>query len=215
MERIAIILRRSHAVNHFRNIILRSFQADGFDHMLLCSGFFQDRAAYAASSCFKAATPMYPCQKQIVTVGLYNAIWRADYDSFTAGLATMKCPCGKGLNVEKRKVKRNHWHAKVFIVSEANSPQLGIIGSSNVTSRAFGNNSQWNYEADVVLWNDAHKEAKRVMASVFDGANNNDDPYSVIVSNYAVEDRINRGLSLELRLKQLASEIVELSDAVE
>ena len=214
MERVAVVLRKSHAVNRFREIILRSFQAQGFSDLLLCSGFFQGRPAYNASSCFGSASPQYPCLKRVTTVGLYNAIWRSDYDAFTAGLAQLKCPCGMPLRVTKRRIKRDHWHAKVFIASDNRTPHLGIIGSSNMTSRAFGPGPQWNYEADVVLWNDSHAPSQAVMAGALEAVQD-DTPFSIIVSDYAADDRLNRGLSLEQRLRQLESEIIDLSDVTE
>ena len=93
-----------------------------------------------------------------------NGIWKGDFDSFVLGLRTFDCPCcGKPLNVQKRRIKRYHWHAKIFLASNSQGPQLGIIGSSNITSRAFGLTEAWNFEADVILWNNINPTAKQVM----------------------------------------------------
>ncbi|MCK9622300.1 MAG: hypothetical protein M0R47_17395 [Methylobacter sp.] len=214
MERVAIILRKSHAINRFREIILRAFQEPDLNELLLCSGFFQDRTNYQASACFAASAPNLPCQKQLTSVGLYNMMWRSDYDSFISGLRSITCPCGRPVNVEKRRVKKYHWHAKVFIAKKHSIPVLGIIGSSNITSRAFGTSAQWNYEADVVLWNDGDSVASSIISGVL-GSLDDNDPFSVVVSDYASEDPLNRGLSLEQRLLDLHRQIIDVSEVVE
>jgi hypothetical protein len=214
MERVAIILRKAQAINRFREIILRSFQEPRLNDIILCSGFFQDRSNYQASGCFAKAAPYLPCVKKVTSIGLYNAIWRKDYDAFTNGLRSIKCPCGKPINVEKRRVARDHWHAKVFIASESNRPALGIIGSSNITNRAFGPSAHWNYEADVVLWNAGSSVASAIVGGVLEGFDDN-NPFSVVVSDYSADDPINRGLSLEARLSALREEIIDASEAVE
>ena len=214
MERVAIILRKAHAVNRFREIILRSFQENDLNDILICSGFFQDRANYQASACFAASAPSFPCTKKLVSVGLYNAIWRKDYDAFTKGIRSIICGCGIPINLEKRRVSKDHWHAKVFIASEGDRPVLGIIGSSNITNRAFGQSKQWNYEADVVLWNSQHTIANAIVTGAL-GRSDDDNPFGVVVSNYATDDPLNRGLTLEERLVRLRQEIIDVSVRVE
>ena len=214
MGRVAIILRKAHAVNRFREIILSSFQEPRLNNILLCSGFFQDRANYQASACFKASAPHFPCEKNLTTVGLYNAIWRKDYDTFTNSLRSIKCQCGQPINVQKRRVSRYRWHAKVFIASENDRPMIGIIGSSNITNRAFGPSTQWNYEADVVLWSAKDPTANAIVRGAIDRVEDN-NPFGVVVSDYAADDPLNRGLSLEERLIALREEVLNISDAVE
>ncbi len=158
MEKIAIVLRKSETENKFREVILGAFKQDGFVDIHICSGFFQERGKYFASNCFIANAAKISCKRNVNTVGVYNGIWKGDFDSFVAGLRKIKCSCGTPLNVIKRKIKRYHWHAKIFIASDSNGPQLGVIGSSNITSRAFGLTTAWNFEADVILWNDSNNE---------------------------------------------------------
>lgn len=214
MERVAIILRKAHAINRFREIILRSFQEPKLNNILICSGFFQDRANYQASACFVASAPHLPCTKNLISVGLYNAIWRKDYDAFTKGLRSIKCACGKPMNLEKRRVSKYHWHAKVFIASEDDRPLLGIIGSSNITNRAFGPSKQWNYEVDVVLWNSQDTIVNAIVSGALGGLDD-DNPFGVVVSDYAADDSLNSGLSLEARLIALREEIINVSDIAE
>lgn len=214
LEKVAIILRKSKAENRFREIILQSFQSNAFSALTICSGFFQERGTYFASSCFAARPPKWPCRKQVTTVGVYNGIWKRDFDSFAVGLGSIACSCGKSLPVTKRRVRGYHWHAKVFIASDANGPQLGVIGSSNITSRAFGIAKAWNFEADAVLWNEAHPGASKVIDAAL-AVDQDSDPGAIIVSVYDRNDPRNRGLSLQERLGQLLADIDGVSDVVE
>lgn len=215
MEKVAIILRKSQIENKFRDVILGAFKQDKFNTIHICSGFFQERGKYFASNCFIAESPKISCKRKVIVVGVYNGIWKGDFDSFVTGLRKIKCLChGTPLHVIKRKIRRYHWHAKVFIASDSKGPQLAVIGSSNITSRAFGLTKLWNFEADVILWNDSNKTAKKIMAGVFDNTNE-DNIDGVIVSNYSSEDEINHGLSLQDRMKRLIKEIEEVSDVIE
>lgn len=214
MEKVAIFLRQSETINHFRTVILRSFEKDEFDQLHLCSGFFQERGTFSASSDLAATPPAWPCLKKVTAVGVYNGMWKPDFDHFISGLGTIKCPCGKPLSVEKRQTKRYHWHAKIFIASENGSPALGIIGSSNMTRNAFGVAGSWNYEADVVLWDTSNNAANEVMSNIFEDISNN-FPQSVIVTTYNAEEPLNGNLSLRDRLRFLRDEIEGQSVIVE
>jgi hypothetical protein len=211
MQKIAILLRKTSAINRFREIILASFKSDDFDKLLICSGFFQGRKNYDASTCFNSNQPRFPCIKSVVTVGLYNNMWKPDYLTFINGLQKITCPCGRALQVEKRKISKGQWHAKIFIAFEENIPQLGIIGSSNMTSRAFGINRHWNYESDVVMWDDENKSASSIMTTILNTSLEENNPNSILVADYNPEDRLNRGLPISKRLKDLYDEIIELS----
>jgi phosphatidylserine/phosphatidylglycerophosphate/cardiolipin synthase-like enzyme len=215
MERVAIILRKSSAINRFRRIILDCFASDEFDEHLLCSGFFQERGKYFASSCFATSTPKHPCHKSITVVGVYNKIWSGDFDKFIIGLRNIKCSCGNPLKVRRRKVLRYHWHAKVFVAFKKGAPLIGIIGSSNITGRAFGLLKDWNYEADVVLWNDAHATSKQIIDSALEVTEEDSPAFGVIVSNYAADDPANRGLTMQEKLIKLIEEINQASTEIE
>ena len=214
MEKVAIFLRQSEAINRFREVILRSFERHEFDQLHLCSGFFQERGTFSASSDLAASSPTWPCRKKVTAVGVYNGTWKPDFDQFIAGLEMIQCRCGMPLSVEKRRTRRYHWHAKIFIAGEDGSPALGIVGSSNLTRNAFGNSGSWNYEADVVLWNSSSVAANQVMANVLEGISN-DAPQSVIVTSYNAEEPPNGNLSLQDRLRFLRDEINAHSVIVE
>tara|TARA_B100001750_G_scaffold196569_1_gene168805 strand:+ start:92 stop:766 length:675 start_codon:yes stop_codon:yes gene_type:complete len=214
MEKVAIFLRKSEAENRFRQVILGSFNVHDFSEIMICSGFFQERGKYYASDCFKSAAPLLVCHRKVSVVGVYNGIWKGDFDRFSSEIGQIKCPCGVSMHVAKRRIKRYHWHAKIFIASDDDGPQLGVIGSSNITSRAFGITKSWNFEADAILWNSANPAADAVMGEIFESVTDN-NASSVIVSNYAIEDKVNQGFSLRKRLQDLVAEIEEMSEIVE
>lgn len=215
MERVAIILRKSQVVNRFRSILLGCFSNDNLDEHLICSGFFQERGKYFASNCFIASAPKFPCNKKVSLVGVYNKIWSGDFDNFAIGLSTIGCSCGSQIQVIKRKIKRYHWHAKVYVASKSGIPVVGIIGSSNITVRAFGIRQDWNYEADVVLWNADDPDANAIVLSALESREGNEDGFGIIVSNYASDDPINRGLTMEEKLKSLINDINMFSEIIE
>lgn len=214
MEKVAIFLRQAEAINHFRTVILRSFERDEFDQLHICSGFFQERGTFSASRDLAGSSPTCPCLKKVTAVGVYNGMWKPDFDQFVMGLKAIQCCCGIPLSVEKRRTKRYHWHAKIFIASEGDAPRLGIVGSSNMTRNAFGNSGSWNYEADVVLWDSSSTAANQVMANVLEGISN-DSPHSIIVTSYNAEEPSNGNLSLQDRLRFLRDEIDDQSNIVE
>lgn len=214
MQKIAIFLRKSAAENNFRKVLLAAFKEQSFIHTTICSGFFQERGKYFSSNCFINNMPMYPCNRVVDVVGVYNGIWKNDFNQFVQNLKTINCGCGTPIKINKRRISGYHWHAKIFIAADSEGPQLGIIGSSNITSRAFGLMPQWNFEADVILWNNANPAAKAIMDFIFQ-ENNSISQNSVIVSEYLQEDPANRNLSLQQRLLSLRSEIEETSKVVE
>jgi phosphatidylserine/phosphatidylglycerophosphate/cardiolipin synthase-like enzyme len=215
MERVAIILRKSSAINRFRTIILDCFASDEFDEHLLCSGFFQERGKYFASRCFAASAPRHPHHKLVTVVGVYNKIWSGDFDKFVLGLRGIKCGCGTPVHVRRRKIRRYHWHAKVFVAFKGGEPMIGIIGSSNITGRAFGLLKDWNYEADVILWNDAHATSKMVVDRALEVIEEESPGFGVIVSNYASDEPTNGGLTMREKLIRVVEEIHRISTEIE
>lgn len=215
MERVAIILRKAEVPNRFRKIVLGCFESNDFNENLICSGFFQERGKYFASTCFAAAAPCFPCSKKVTLVGVYNKAWSGDFDTFALGLSGIRCGCGTPVTVVKRKMRRYHWHAKVFVASKNGEPAVAVIGSSNITARAFGIRKDWNYEADVVLWDDSNNAAQAIVRGALESADTDSEGFGIIVSDYSSNDPINRGLTMQQKLRRLFTEIQESSDVVE
>ena len=84
-------------------------------------------------------------------------------------------------------------------------PILGIIGSSNMTRPAFSSGGTFNYEADVVMWDDSIRGLDGIMSSVIEG---NENPFGLIVTDYDPDK--NKGVSIADRLNGIIGEIQDL-----
>lgn len=96
------------------------------------------------------------------------------------------------------------WHAKVFLAKQGNRPLVGIIGSSNITRRAFGELKKFNYECDVVMWDESVPEVDAAISAAIGNPGNISD---VIVTNYDDKHAANRQ-PLQDRLLSLEAEIL-------
>lgn len=96
------------------------------------------------------------------------------------------------------------WHAKVFLAKQGNVPLVGIIGSSNITRRAFGLDKDFNYECDVVFWDESVPDIDSSMSAAIGDI---DDISDVIVTNYDDNHPANRQ-PLKDRLMSLEAEIL-------
>ncbi len=96
------------------------------------------------------------------------------------------------------------WHAKIFLAKQGEVPLVGIIGSSNITRRAFGLDKDFNYECDVVFWDEAVPDIDRAMTFAI---GNPGDVSDVIVTNYDETHFANRQ-PLQDRLSSLEVEIL-------
>ena len=163
---LAIFLRNQTIPNRFRELILACADlrasTPGVDYnAILCSGFFQEgeqSSSFRASQYMEFASRLSISNTPLITIGAYsfnNRSYRLFVDNVRAA----------GVSLEARLVSRLPWHAKVFIYRQGDIPVLGIIGSSNMTSRAFGDATPFNYEADVVLWNSDIAEIDGLMLS--------------------------------------------------
>lgn len=172
------------------------------DEALLCSGFFQDNAKYSTGADFDLITHRSGTPLKLTTLGLYSYSWRGQYSTFFSQIQ-MKNASPIFTALQKR-LPSMGWHAKVFLAKAAGQPVIGIVGSSNVTRRAFGEVKDFNYECDVVMWN----ESIPIIDGVVNAAiGNTGDVSDVIVTNYDENHRAN-GMSLESRLLSLEAEIM-------
>ena len=96
------------------------------------------------------------------------------------------------------------WHAKFFLAKQGTVPLVGIIGSSNITKRAFGIDKVFNYECDVVFWDETVLDIDRAMSAAIGDPGEISD---VIVTNYDDNHPANRQ-PLQDRLLSLEVEIL-------
>jgi hypothetical protein len=177
------------------------------DEALICSGFFQDDRKYSTGADFDLISHRTCSPLKVTTLGLYSYSWKAQYATFFSQLRAQN-PCPYFSAVQKR-LPRMGWHAKVFLAKHANRPLVGIIGSSNITRRAFGELADFNYECDVVMWDEKVPE---IEAAINAAIGDPGDVSDVIVTNYDDTHRVNRR-PLQERLLSLEAEI--LSKAVD
>lgn len=202
MKRVAIFLRKTGPVNKFRAAILGALRTDLVDNALLCSGFFQDDAKYSAGMDFDLISHRKHNPLKVTTLGLYSYTWKAQYATFFTQLqAQNKCPTFSAVQM---RIPSMGWHAKVFLAKQGNVPLVGIIGSSNITRRAFGLDKDFNYECDVVFWDESVPDIDSSMSAAIGDI---DDISDVIVTNYDDNHPANRQ-PLKDRLMSLEAEIL-------
>lgn len=203
MKRVAIFLRKTGSINKFRAAILGTLRVDIVDNALLCSGFFQDDAKYSAGADFDLISHRKCSPLKITTLGLYSYSWKAQYAKFFSQLqAQNNCLC---FSAAQMRIPSMGWHAKVFLAKQGNLPVVGVIGSSNITRRAFGLDKDFNYECDVVFWDETIPEIDGAITAAIGDIG---DVSDVIVTNYDDNHPANQQ-SLQNRLLALEAEILE------
>ena len=201
---LAVALRTNASNNLFRNALISAINSGVGDTAYLCSGFFQEnhgRNHYRVSNDGNLIRTLAQNRINLVTVGVYNAQWRPAYDRFVSNLRHA------GISVVQRVASR--WHAKVFILDKGTKSIFGIIGSSNLTRRAFGISDPFNYECDVYLWDKKEKKIDKTLKELID---NYDDKY-LIKSEYLLRE--NKNLSINDKLKEIKILLSENSRIVE
>lgn len=206
MQRVAIFLRNVGHTNKFRRAILNTLRTPAIDEALVCSGFFQDDGKYSAGGEFDVSAHRPGAPLHITTLGLYSYSWKAQYATFFTQLQGKNA--STTFTAVQKRIPSMGWHAKIFLAKSKGAPMVGIIGSSNITRRAFGELKDFNYECDVVFWD----EKNSAINSAIDRAiGDPGDISDVIVTTYDERHRANR-MSLPQRLLALEAEI--LSKAV-
>lgn len=208
MNNVIVLLRRTATSNLFHDVLIQAIANEAFERAMLCSGFFQEKPNFSASL---ALVPQYApnfrrTHLQLTTVGIYNNLWRPQFDTFVWSL---QIACPTYLTVQKRRTSR--WHAKVFIAWEDGVPAFGIIGSSNMTRPAFGKSKPFNFEADVVMWDPACCGSSEFGARAFAERR---PGHEFMVASYS-DSRSNGELFVSDRLGNLAAQIMDESRPTE
>jgi len=199
---LAIILRKQLSINRFRDLMIDAINTGQGNNALLCSGFFQEDYhgyGYRATQERNFAKILASKRISLITVGIYHAYWKQSYVKFKNNLLAA------GVNISAKYKNGLKWHAKVFILSRDQDPIFGIVGSSNITRRAFGSSIDFNYECDAVIWPDSEQEINKVANEFLDVI---DDYHEVIRAPYEI-DR-NWGLTVQDRLNEIKREILEI-----
>jgi hypothetical protein len=196
---LKIILRTSQTPNLFRDILIETACSDVGDDVLLCSGFFQERPKYKATTENNFIDRFFNTKKHITTIGIHNGIWKKDYEAFVNEFKNKKIP------ITAYYYSKYHWHSKIYLLYKNTKPILGIIGSSNITRNAFSTSSPFNVESDVVLW-----LRNKTIANIINQQLSN----MPIANYYSVEyaPKQNKDLTIQDRLKYFHDEIMSLSN---
>ena len=209
MNNLALILRKRSDRNVFRTLLLAAFNDKNAHTILLCSGFFQERGTFSASSDIVSSIKCVAnCPKKLIIVGHYGYMWKNDFSNFCKSMKGQPC-----YRVHQRLARKRNWHSKVLIAKDHSSnPIFAIIGSSNLTSNAFGINSKgkFNYESDVVMWNDSDSLARLVTEYL----STTDDESEIYVSKYDSENALNRQIPLDKKINALFDEIITESEEI-
>ena len=205
LTKVAIFLRKDWKVNRFRDAIISTFNSSDISEMILCSGFFQENKYFNASNDFKGICTHN--KKTLKLVGVYDYKWRTVYYAFHDNV--IKNNCSSCLNVQKYRIPGMRWHAKIMIGKKGNTPVIATIGSSNITGRAFGLSKNYNYESDVIFWDDSIDSIRQAITQSIEGNMENSD--EVFISNYDENDWRNGRQSLENKIAQLEKDIFDVA----
>jgi hypothetical protein len=195
---LLILLRKSAPVNRFHNLLINSIDSGEGDSALLCSGFFQEMNNYSASLDSGLCHSLFNNNVALTTIGVHNRLWLNRYRGFRDVLVN------NGVNINALITNNFHWHAKVYILKKQGEPIFGIIGSSNMTRNAFGHNSPFNFEADVVLWDSSNITINNLCQSQTEISGGDFD--DIIYADYNTER--NSGKDSMEKLKELEKEIM-------
>lgn len=196
---IAIVLRTDSSRNTFRDVIISVLGSNFLDEAVLCSGFFQDNfkgSAYQVSAERSLSRVCASSGVSLTTVGIHNSTWKPAYvnfrDNMKAAGANIQCMYKRGMR----------WHAKVFIGSKGGVPNVGIVGSSNMTRNAFSIGPRFNNECDVFIW-DRRSPVASLAAEMADSLGDQ------IIIRAPYVSRMNSGLSVSEMLTRIQSEVLE------
>lgn len=207
MNNVAFFLRNKLHENRFSSAVLAALNMPAVDSALLCSGFFQEDSSYSVSAERMGTISRCGHRLDLTTVGYYKG-GKASYSAFTAGIAA-SC-CSICINHTPLRLRGDKWHAKVFVGKSQGEPVIAAIGSSNMTRRAFDTAKNFNYECDVLFWNEADQAVSSQISAIL--GETADESMSVVVANVDRSHPTNR-VPITEKLKALEQEILRKSVA--
>lgn len=174
---IAIFLRTEQSVNNFRKCILSVIEDKEIDYVLLTYPYIQENKPYDWKDS-NGITTRHQSKYSILDNGLRRSIlsrnnfeidtissrsnrdWREAYENFVRKLK--RNIYNSKNNIEFRAFfgdkDTSKLHAKIMIgykiINENYIPVILMLGSSNLTKPAFEKGLDFNYESDIILWDD-------------------------------------------------------------
>ena len=194
---MTITLRDTQTPCYFKEYLFKFLDAfPNIDEILLCSGYFQELKPYIdddgkeKTDSFRATLEIdpnrnnmvkrFPALKRITTVGIKDDLdshWGVSYQNFVESLRTC---------MGKDKVKAyydtsKNWHAKEMILLCNGRAVAGIVGSSNITKRAYGSYPKFNIEADTFIYDPSADDQMQELAMAIRKENN--DAFIIVGNN--------------------------------
>lgn len=201
MNSVAFFLRNKLNENRFSDAVLASLSLASVDAALLCSGFFQEDPSYSVSANKFSTIKRCKNRLDLTTVGYYKG-GKASYAAFAAGIAA-HC-CASCVSHTQLRLPGDKWHAKIFIGKSRGDPVVAAIGSSNLTRRAFDTLKNFNYECDVLFWDETHAEINAAMSGVI--GETRDESMSEVVAKVDETHPVNH-IPIREKLRDLEHKI--------
>ncbi|MDD2944132.1 MAG: hypothetical protein PHC51_14340 [bacterium] len=148
---IKITLRKSKDISPFRRLLNMLFSSPVGQSAILCSGYIwqPNTGKYnILDDGLRNAIASGCSGGSLTTVAgkFYPSYYENYYRNFVRDLRA------NGIKVNAYYAPKKNWHAKVAIKLNNNIPIAALVGSSNLTGHAYGENRNWNFEADVLIW---------------------------------------------------------------
>lgn len=125
------------------------------DSLVLCSGYiWEPEQGYKILDDELLDTIKIGCHGHGITTvaGKLENVWLEYYKNFIRRLRN------NGILVKPFFAPKRNWHAKIAIRLLKDTPVAAIVGSSNLTGPAYGENREnWNFEGDVLIWKSSQK----------------------------------------------------------
>jgi len=197
---VKIVFRKRKNFSPFRRILNLLLTAPIGDSVVLCSGYVwqpSNPSHYNILDDELRRAIMSGCNRgKVITVaGKFNPeYYRTFYKNFINDLKS------RGIKVKAYYARQKNWHAKVALRLNNGRPVAAIIGSSNLTRPAYGENwRNWNYEADVLIW---------VPGILTDYFRNDDIPLEPGKMELILDPKIDQP-SEKLQLQSIYKDIIE------
>lgn len=177
-----IIFRNEKDICYFRRIIIELIKNKEISSVLLTYPYFYENKPYDKKVCDSAGKENYiktEAKYSILNDGLLDAILERRNDKFAIGTISSKENDSYWCESYKKFVKRlrnevegsnikyvpywgtstkngeNKWHSKIAMFFKGMSLVGIMIGSSNMTNRAFKEGiNNFNLESDIIVWRD-------------------------------------------------------------
>lgn len=180
---VAIVLRTKSQPNNFRNTLLSVISDSKINKVFMTYPYFYENKPYKCTMIDDITGEEYEQIKSakysvlddgflghslancilnrtdftVVTISSKSSeMWKKSYENFAHKLYNKIQGSRKNIKYEAyyTEKEKEKLHAKIFIGCVNNEPAFLVIGSSNLTNNAFGTFENFNYEADVILWDD-------------------------------------------------------------